>query len=293
MSELIMDTRAAISRVVPGFAKSILHGARHRLRERAKRSRFERNLRPDDVFIVGHPKSGNTWLAYMLAIAARNDVDRRINISNIGEHVPVLHAEDARIEQFGQLTRPRLFRNEGPVYPGLYPRTIYILRDPRAVLLSYYHHCVHDTGETDWAIGDFVDEMLENGCIKRLEPFLIRWDRQVEDWTQRAKSQAVKIVSYEQLKQDCKGVLVSLMSFLGIDCDDELLEMAVQRGDFKSMRSEELNYGAESYPGEKGKKGFFVRKGKTDSWRREIPPEVVARIEERFAATMKRVGYLE
>ena len=254
---------------------------------------FRRALRNTDVFLVGHPKSGNTWLAYMLAVMTRNDREQHINISNIGEYAPTIHGDDNRVWQFAQLPDPRIFRNEATVYPDSYPRTIYILRDPRAVLLSYYHHCVHDTQRADWPIGDFVDEMLAEGCIKSLEPDLIRWDRQVEAWLARSKRQNVILVKYEDLKNDCHAELEKLSRFLGLAHNEDAIALAVERGDFSQMRNEEKQFGAESYAGEKGQRGFFVRKGKVDSWKEEMPPEVIGNIEQAFYPTMKKTGYLE
>ncbi len=257
-----------------------------------KRIYFHRSLKESDVFLIGHPKSGNTWLACMLAILVNNDREKGVNISNIGEFVPTIHNYDLSISNYTELSPPRIFRNEAPVYPAAYPKTIYILRDPRAVLLSYYHHCVHDTGKTDWPISDFVDEMLTTGCIKSLEPHLIRWDIQVESWMERAKRQPVFFAKYEDLKHDCHSVLHQLSSFIGLDLDADLIDIAVERNSFSRMREDEKKFGAESFPGEKGARGFFVRKGKIDSWKEEMSVEVVEKIEKKFHPVMKKMGYI-
>jgi hypothetical protein len=261
--------------------------------DRHNRQQFEAALRASDVFLVGHPKSGNTWLAYMLAMLVNRDTEASINISNVGNYIPTIHDVDERIASFSQLPDPRIFRNEGPKYPELYPRTIYILRDPRSVLLSYYHHCVHDTGRNGWAIGDFVDEMLSEGCIRSLEPFLVRWDTQVMAWQERAKTQPVLMVKYEDLMSDCYAQLERLSGFIGLEVDENLLTMVIERGGFSNMRKDEEKFGAESFPGEKGKKGFFVRSGKVDSWKTEMPAEVIEKIEKSFRPVMTTMGYLD
>lgn len=261
--------------------------------ERSKKDQFENSLRKTDIFLVGHPKSGNTWLAYMLAVLNNNDYEQRVNVSNVGGFIPTIHDADHRIAEYSNLSDPRIFRNEGPKYPELYPKTIYILRDPRSVLLSYYHHCVHDTGIADWKIADFVDEMITQGCIRTLEPFLIRWDQQVEAWLERAQSQPVLFVKYEDLKEDCYAVLDRINKFVNLECDENTLKMAVERGGFSNMRKDEEQYGAESFPGEKGQKGFFVRKGKVDSWKEEMPAEAVDKIEQTFSTVMEKMGYLD
>ena len=59
------------------------------------------------------------------------------------------------------------------------------------------------------------------------------------------------------------------------------------------MRGEESVHGAESYAGEKGAKGFFVRKGQIDSWKEEMPGSVISRIEQAFGPGMKQFGYID
>lgn len=278
MSTLASHFKTAVKSVLPRSVRD--------------RIRFKRSLRDTDTFLVGHPKSGNTWLAFMLAVLVRKDREEAINISNVGEHIPTIHNRDLAVNRYRELQSPRIFRTEAPVYPDAYPRTIYIVRDPRAALLSYYHHCVHDTGRSDWPIVEFIDEMLEKGCIESLEPQLVRWDRQVTDWMGRSETQPVSIVRYEDLKTDCLGALRQLQAFIGLDHDEQLLRLAVDRGDFGRMRKDEERFGAESFPGEKGERGFFVRKGKVDSWKEEMPPEAVERIETVFCEPMRKLGYI-
>ncbi len=221
MKNIVSRINAGVFRLLPGHL--------------GERLIFRGELRKSDVFLVGHPKSGNTWLAFMLAVLVNNDREKLINISNISDFVPTIHGNDQSIRGYKKLQSPRIFRTEAPNYPDSYPRTIYIVRDPRAVLLSYYHHCVHDTCRNDWPISEFVDEMLSVGCIESLEPDLIRWDRQVDAWLMRAKHQPVSIVKYEDLKYDCQNVLHQLSEFIELDSDAELLDIAVNRGDFSRI----------------------------------------------------------
>jgi hypothetical protein len=81
--------------------------------------------------------------------------------------------------------------------------------------------------------------------------------------------------------------------FIGLDGAEDNLAEAVNRGEFTSMRGEEKAYGAEAYADEKGAKGFFVRKGKVDSWKEEMPAEVISKIEQAFELAMRQFGYLD
>lgn len=252
---------------------------------------FKKQIRPTDVFLVGHPKSGNTWLTLMLGVLIERNFNNKINLNNIGEFIPSFHNRDNQIQNYSKFPDPRLFRNEGPVYPDLYPKTIYIVRDPRASYVSYFHHCVHDTGRVDWKIEDFIDEMLANGCIRSLEPYLLRWDRHVMEWLRRAERQPVLFVKFEEMKRDSYQVLKKAVDFIGLPCSEDEIRLAVQRGDFKSMRKEEMDHGAAPYSGTKGEGGFFVRKGTVDGWKEELTSESAEKIAGEFSDVMRRMQY--
>lgn len=272
--------------------RNIYYPIRGAYRQYMSRQAFKKQIRPTDVFLVGHPKSGNTWLTLMLAVLIEKNFGKSVHLNNISEFVPSFHHRDHEISNYSQLPSPRFFRNENPIYPDLYPKTVYIMRDPRAAYVSYYHHCVHDTGRNDWKIDDYVEEMLANGCIKSLEPELVRWDLHVTGWLDRAKRQQVYFVKYEDMKKDCYTVLKNAVDFIGLNSSDEEIKQAIDKGKFKNMRKEEVNFGAEPYSGTKGEGGFFVRKGKVDGWKEELSNQAAGRIEKEFADVMRKMQYV-
>ena len=265
---------------------------RKKFAEIKKKQTFKKNLRATDVFIVGHPKSGNTWLSRMIASLKEHQFDNNVNLENINSFIPTFHAKDNNIQMYADYPNPRVFRNEGPIYPEEYPKTIYIVRDPRSVYVSYYHHCVHDTQNHDWPIDEFVTEMLTHGGIHALEPYLIRWDKQFLQWKERSLKQSVKIIKYEDIHLDTRTVLIEMADYIGLDYDEEMISKALDKGTFKNMRKEEITYGAAPYSGDKGEKGFFVRKGKIDGWKDELSSQIVNKICSEFSEAMKSLGYL-
>ena len=59
-----------VKALVPEVIKANLKA---RQKKKALKEKFLNALRPTDVFLVGHPKSGNTWLAYMLGIVSQGE----------------------------------------------------------------------------------------------------------------------------------------------------------------------------------------------------------------------------
>jgi len=262
------------------------------IRKLRDKKKFDRHLRANDLFIVGHPKSGNTWVAYMTAILAFKDMDNQINLSNIGTYAPVIHAKDSDIRKYNHTGGTRVFRNEWPVYPKKYPKVIYLVRDPRAILVSYYHMFVTYFDKQDISMNAFIKEYLSKGYIQSWEP-LMRWDRQVLYWLKRAQTdRRILLVKYEDTVADRRATLARIADFAEIEYTEALLDFVEERGSFSSMRANEDRHGAESYPDEIGQRGKFIRKGKIDSWRDEMPSKTVMRVERELAPAMKKMGYL-
>lgn len=272
-------------------AKVIYQSARNWLDRYRKKYVFANHLRQTDVFVIGHPKSGNTWLAYMLAILQQCENSDAVTMKTVGRFIPTIHGNDIAITKHGDIENPRLFRNEWPVHPNLYPKTIYIVRDPRAVILSYYHHYCTVRDKKNISMQWFVNEYLTHGCIRDFEPHLQRWDDHVEQWLTRQQRQLVIVVRYEDLIADRRAVLDKVNQFSGLNRSEQLLDHAVKRGSFEAMSNDEKKNGAESFPGEIGKRGRFLRRGQIDAWRDEFTPELIAQINHKLGLTMMKMGY--
>ena len=276
------------------FAKALLpRRLRVQIRHRRNRRTFEQHIRSTDVFLLGHPKSGNTWLAYMLAILLAEDRTSAVTLANVKDFVPPVHGKDHRIREFSHLPNPRIFREEYPVHAELYPKVIYLLRDPRAVLVSLYHMYRIECDDPDMPMATFVEDYLsKQGCFQRWNRGLTRWDRQVRSWIERAACDPrITIVRYEEMVRDRRLALERVAAFAGIPCTGDRLALAVEQGDFREMQQNEERHGAEAYPGEMAKRGRFIRRGETDGWKIELDEGLARRIELEFASTMRTAGY--
>lgn len=278
---------------------------REGLRNRLSEPRFLRALRPTDVFLVGHPKSGNTWLAYMLAVLLSDDRENAVNLYNVGDHVPFVHGRDHDIAAWAHLPDPRVFRNEYPRHPRRYPRTLYLVRDPRAVLVSFRHMYVTMFGDRDVTLPTFVDGYLSGAApFDAWHRHLPRWDRQVAAALRHAESSdRICVARYEDFVEDREAALRRVAEFIGCAPGGHVpagtsgpdfetrLSRAVARGAFESMKQLEDRHGAEAFVGRARGEGRFIRRGRTDGWKEEMDPEVASRIEAAFGPVMERAGY--
>jgi hypothetical protein len=263
-------------------------------RRRYLRRPFERALRSSDAFLVGHPKSGNTWLAYMVALLVAGERHETVTLRNVGRFVPFVHGRDDRIRRYAGLSDPRLFRNENPQYPELYPKTIYLIRDPRAALVSFWHMYQAIFDDRDLPLAEFIDQyMAMDRTFATWNSKLRRWDAQVGDYLVRSNTDArVLIVRYEDMVAGRRDCLSRVARFLDLPVNSKDIDVAVDRGSFEAMRRVEDRFGAEAYEGKAKGHGKFVRVGRADVWREEMSPDVASRIETEFASAMRLAGYL-
>lgn len=263
-------------------------------RRRLWRGAFKAFSRSSDVFLIGHTKSGNTWVAYMLAVLLSRDYDGNVTLANVADYVPYVHSRDHKVMKYGHLADPRIFRQEYPCYPDLYQRVIYLVRDPRAALVSLWHMFLVAGDAPDTPIDSFLEQYMEHkGSFEWWNRDLERWDRQVAAWTERAaRDDRVLVVRYEDLVRDRAGSVERLSTFIDAGCSEADIELAVARGEFGAMQALEDKHGAEAYLRFEPGKERFIRKGEIDGWRTELTPELAASIEREFEPVMRKLGYL-
>jgi len=94
-----------------------------------------RNLRvfPDDTFIASYPRSGNTWTRFLIANLVHPEPP--VTFANLETIIPDASALSSR--QFKRVPRPRLIKTHEYFEPR-YRKVIYLVRDPRDVVLSLY-----------------------------------------------------------------------------------------------------------------------------------------------------------
>ena len=89
----------------------------------------------DDIFIVSYPKSGNTWLRFIIAYI-KQGMQYDISFKYLEKIIPDIYTSKEVIDS--QKTG-RIIKSHN-TYFDYYNKTIYIHRDYRDVLVSYYFY---------------------------------------------------------------------------------------------------------------------------------------------------------
>src|SRR5579859_5681530 len=162
---------------------------------------------PDDVFLVSYPRSGNTWTRFLIGNLI--DQTQPVTFSNIESRIPEIYFNPDRFMR--KLLRPRILKSHECFQPH-YPRVIYIVRDPRDVAISFYHHHIKAGNITDdCPLVKFVPRFIAG----EFDPKFGSWRDNVLSWLAlRGNDQAFLLVRYEDLKRDLTHELSKIVAFL-------------------------------------------------------------------------------
>jgi len=102
-------------------------------------TRFEVIFDEEDIFIVGYPKSGHTWFRNLVASLIYGVDTENTPYPIIQALVPDVSTTIPLPPYYRRYATPTFFKSHMPPQPG-YRRVVYLLRDGRDVLVSYYHY---------------------------------------------------------------------------------------------------------------------------------------------------------
>lgn len=220
--------------------------------------------RDDDIFLVSYPKSGNTWISFILAniIIQKLKLDIEVNNFNIHGFIPDIHQGQDIASDLGFFPFKRMIKSHGSFTP-LYKNTIYIVRDPRSVLSSYYKF---QTG-----LGLFKGDI--STFIRSKNFGVDAWVAHLQGWLDGVTpSMRFRIFRYEDFKKEPAKMIENLAHLIGVTLTEGELDKVISLSSFENMRKLEENTATLSL--KKAAKEFrFVRKGEIAGWKEELSEE--------------------
>jgi hypothetical protein len=242
------------------------------------RGKMEFRVRPTDVFISSYPRSGTTltqWILYLLTHEEQPDPDHLTQVSPWFERS--LASGELTAADLEAFPSPRVFKSHLPrqwLPDGA--RYIYVERDPKDVLTSYFHFYrdyLGFHGSFDEFYRRFMEGRLQYGS----------WFDHVAEWRARSSDPDVLMVRYEDLVRDRKASIRRLLEFLGWERDERAIDRAVIESGFDAMkRRESLFDHATALLLERGvNQRAFLRAGPAGGAASEISEEQAREIRER------------
>lgn len=270
------------------------------------------------LWLASYPKSGNTWLRAFLHNFMRNP-DQPYDINKLmeftaGESATVLYRQfDPRPwteytrEDVAKL-RPLVHRELTKSFPDTvfakthnalledfgYPTvnmevtagSLYVVRNPLDVAISYAHHLAIDYDEAIKLLG--TKGAMTIPSERHVHELMGSWTQHVESWTGRPNPR-LHLVRYEDLLESPFKSFGGIARFLGIKTTRERLDKAIKQSSFKVLKNQEKTKGFIERP---AKAEAFFRKGEAGQWRRELSPEQVKRLIGDHREQMERFGYV-
>jgi aryl sulfotransferase len=270
-------------------------------------------------WLASYPKSGNTWLRAVIATLVSGQPANINDMSFLGPYAAArFRFDDAlgiasaalSLEQEINL-RPRAYEvwaaEAGrslyckthdayhltpagePLFPVAGTRgVVYLVRDPRAVAVSFAYHMGLSL---DQAIAKMDDPTaVFAGSTTRLSghlrQLLSRWSEHVQSWL--AAPVPVHMLYYEQMQADPHTAIASTAAFLGLPCDRATITAAVEATTFSQLQAQER---AAGFIEKHRHAAVFFREGSVDGWRWTLTPEQSTRIVASHGAAMQRLGY--
>jgi hypothetical protein len=180
---------------------------------------------------------------------------------------------------YRRFSNPCFFKSHHLPQPE-YRRVVYLVRDGRDAMVSYYHHLTATAGSANFHRMVLTGEGLFPG----------KWHEHVESYLANPFGAEMIIVRYEDLKRDAASQLRRICALAGIERDDATVAAAVAQTTFERMKKKESRLGWETPGWPKDKP--FVRRGQTGSYRDEMPADVLDAFLRDAEPTLKRQGYL-
>ncbi|MHC4617673.1 MAG: sulfotransferase domain-containing protein [Planctomycetota bacterium] len=234
--------------------------------------------RESDVFFVSYPRSGSTWVRFLLANLIRYDSGEPVDFHSVHQIIPDLMQKEY-LEMLPVMPSPRLLKSHH-LYDPRFRRVVYILRDGRDVMVSYYYFL---TGK-----GRFEASFLEFLKKKDLKPSL--WHEHVESWLLRGDHSDILVVRYEDLCRQTETKVEQMARFAGLPCDEARLRWAISNASFEAMRRIEaekgLAFGADRW-------SPTIRKGIVGDWQDHFEADHKDVFKRYANRALLRLGYVE
>ena len=275
------------------------------------------------IWLASYPKSGNTWFRIFLSNlfsskdepADINDLQDTTIASNrqLFDDTTGLSSADLTMPEIEKL-RPFVYesiaeRAENPVFLKIHDafiftsegiplvsenasqKAIYFIRNPLDIAVSFAHHLnvsfeksVDIMCNEEYAFCNRTDR-LHN----QLEQRLFSWSSHVKSWIKQSII-PIKVFRYEDMLSDTLNIFTEAVKFAGLDFSNEAIQKAIKHSEFNELQKQEIDKGfKEKAPVSE----LFFRKGRSGTWKNELPENCVKKIITIHSEIMWKYNYLD
>ncbi|XP_053299348.1 sulfotransferase family 5A, member 1 [Pleuronectes platessa] len=246
-------------------------------------------FRDTDVLIVSYPKSGTTWMQEIVTLVAnRGDPHLNQTVPNWTRAPWLEQYYSAAVLEASSPTKRTITTHLphhllGPALQGSKAKVIYVSRNPKDVVVSFYHfHKMANFLPCAGTFEEFLNKFLE-GTLN-----FGSWFDHIKGWTsQMASMDNLLHVTYQEMSLDLHGAIRRVSSFLDCPLVEEEVNKSVQHCSFARMKNNNMvNYTLIAHEIMDHSKGSFMRNGKTGDWKNMFTEEQNQYFESVFKSKM-------
>jgi len=241
------------------------------------------------VWIASYPKSGNTWLRFIVSGLLKG-----APVAGSGEiehYTPDAHKHDIR--RLPLAREPLFIKTHWLLHAGIpfYRRTakaLYILRHPGDALMSNLAYLKAEGTRRDSLISQFV---YNGGLYIWQTQGFGTWIENVESWCATDHPFPRLVLTYESLLAGPEAEIRRIARFLDLEANDAQVAAIVEASSFEAMKALEIS---EKEAGASPRQSFFagedragtgrtfMRTGRAGRYAEELPPQRRADLERTF-----------
>lgn len=238
-------------------------------------------LLESDVLVSSFPKTGSTLTRFILAnIVAQDDgKESAVDFHNLGKILPECRTDDLDSFQWLNKKLPRFVKtHELQSVSSFYldKRVIYVLRDPRDTMISYYNYArKRKSNRFSGSFNEFIDD----------EKFGIpAYNEHVHQWF----DSATWVFTYEQLMTNPQQLFRDMLGEICVEpFDESLINEAICRSSPDMMKKMEVERSRPNHEKNFDKDFQFVRNASTNQWKTELDKEISDYIWSKSSNTLK------
>ena len=257
---------------------------------------------PGIVWIASYPKSGNTWVRFILCNLLFGSQTSAAGLNNLAPDIhelgPLALASHMGLVKTHFLLSPAMPLVERSL------AGIYVVRHPADVLLSNFHYARRSAGLAEASRREF-DEYFDEFLQHRGDPRWIRggmgsWEESVRAWLFASRGFPVVPIKYEDLKADPMTACQMLVERFALKRSAQEIRQAVADSSFDRLREIEMTDIRERRVGifykpylqpAIGAGRRFMRKGVSGEGMEHLTAEQRTRLQNAFESLTSSLGY--